>query len=84
MNTVSSYLKGTYPAIHLICPRLMVHPRPLGRSGKSSVLIARRQVYELERVEVANWAIGTALVVPASVEVVEQSSFSDRVERHDL
>ena len=44
-------------------------------------MIAERQVYELERTEIAKGAMGTALVVLGSVAIVERPSLSDRAEQ---
>ena len=51
-----------------------VPPPPFGGFGKNPALIAERQVYELERAEIAKGAMGTALVVLGSVAIVERSS----------
>ena len=56
-----------------------VPPPPFGGFGKNPAMIAERQVYELERAEIAKGAMGTALVVVGSVAIVERSSLSDRV-----
>ncbi len=47
-------------------------------------MIAERQVYELERTEIAQGAMGTALIVLGSVAIVERSSLSDRVSAIEL
>ncbi len=44
-------------------------------------MIAGHQVYELERTEIAQGAMGTALIVLGSVAIVKRSSLSDRAEQ---